>query len=149
MSFLGKHYLVRNLDEGSSVARHYTICNAMRPEIYDAIINSLKPEEDPSYKVLDHRIFSTQNSNQITFCVKNYRQPKGLSTKIHNATARFEVKGPMGFGLLPKATGHQLVFAAGTGVLCFVDLVAELSRLNVGQVGLGSSLNSDEKESDG
>ena len=54
----------------------------------------------------------------------------------------------MGLGLLPKASGHHLVFAAGTGVLCFVDLVAELSRLNVGQVGLGSSLNSDEKESD-
>ena len=31
LSFLGKHYLVRNLNEGPSVSRHYTICNAMRP----------------------------------------------------------------------------------------------------------------------
>ena len=82
----------------------------------------------------------------MTFCIKDYQQPKGLSSKIHNATASFEVKGPMGLGLLPKDSGHHMVFAAGTGVLCFVDLVAELARLNVGEVGLGSSLNSDEKD---
>ena len=51
----------------------------------------------------------------------------------------------MGLGLYPKAAGHHLVFAAGTGVLCFVDLVAELCRLNTGLVGLGGSLNSEEK----
>ena len=39
----------------------------------------------------------------------------------------------MGFGLQMKAKGHHVVFAAGTGVLCFVDLVAELCRLNTGR----------------
>ena len=34
LSFLGKHYLVRNLDGHKSIARHYTVCNAMQPEIY-------------------------------------------------------------------------------------------------------------------
>ena len=82
----------------------------------------------------------------MTFCIKNYHQPKGLSTKIHDANARFEIKGPMGLGLCPKATGHHFVFAAGTGVLCFVDLVAELCRLNTGQVTLGNSLNSTDKD---
>ena len=120
----------------------------MRPDIYSAIISSLKPEEDPAYKALDHRIFDEQNSNQMTFCIKNYQHPKGLSTKIHNAIGNFEVKGPLGFGLLPKNTGHHLAFAAGTGVLCFVDLVAELCRLNTGELGLGSSLNSNEKDND-
>ena len=81
----------------------------------------------------------------MSFCIKNYNQPKGLSMKIHQAAARFEVKGPMGFGLRPKAQGHHLVFAAGTGVLCFVDLVAELARINTGSHGLSGSLNSEEK----
>ena len=72
LSFLGKHYLVRNLDSGVSVARHYTICNAMRPDIYNAYINSLKPEEDPDYKAIDPRMFEIHNDNSITFCIKNY-----------------------------------------------------------------------------
>ena len=65
---------------------------------------------------------------------------------ICNATnTRFEVKGPMGFGLLPKARGHHVVFAAGTGVLCFIDLVAELCRLNVGRYAPdGGSVSSPE-----
>ena len=62
---------------------------------------------------------------------------------IHNANDRFEVKGPMGFGLRPKASGHHMVFAAGTGVLCFVDLVAELARVNKGyRESLTGSINS-------
>jgi hypothetical protein len=39
----------------------------------------------------------------------------------------FEVKGPLGRGLMVKSTGVHVVFAAGTGVLCFVDLVAQLA----------------------
>ena len=51
----------------------------------------------------------------------------------------------MGFGLQMKAKGHHVVFAAGTGVLCFVDLVAELSRLTTGRyVTDGGSVSSPE-----
>ena len=67
----------------------------------------------------------------MTFCIKNYNNPKGLSTKIHEGATRFEVKGPLGHGLRPMAQGHHIAFAAGTGVLCFVDLVAEIARKNV------------------
>ena len=73
LSFLGKHYLVRNLDNGASVARHYTICNAMRPDVYNAYINSLKPEDDPTYKAIDPRSFDIHNTNTMTFCIKNYQ----------------------------------------------------------------------------
>ena len=44
----------------------------------------------------------------------------------------------MGFGLRLKPTGNHIVFAAGTGVLCFVDLVAYLARLSFG-MHLGES----------
>ena len=89
---------------------------------------------------MDHKtVLDREDSNQMTFCIKNYQKPKGLSTMIFNAQNRFEVKGPMGFGLQTKAKGHHLVFAAGTGVLCFVDLVAELCRLNVGRHWSNSS----------
>ena len=127
--FLAKHFLVRNLTEGDSIARHYTICNAMRPDVYSAYINALKCESDETYKSFDSTILVPSDSNQMTFCIKNYEQPKGLSMKVHNGTARFEVKGPMGHGLQPKSAGHHIAFAAGTGVLCFVDLVAYIAQL--------------------
>ena len=31
LNFAAKHFLIRNLAESNGVARHYTICNAMRP----------------------------------------------------------------------------------------------------------------------
>lgn len=66
----------------------------------------------------------------MAFCIKNYRHPKGLSAEIHKenqgTNARFEIKGPMGHGLKAKKSGVHVVFAAGTGVLCFVDLVAAM-----------------------
>lgn len=63
--------------------------------------------------------------------VKNYHQ--GVSGMIHTAIdKRFEVKGPMGKGLQVKPTGVHIAFAAGTGVLCFIDLVAALVRQSLG-----------------
>ena len=66
----------------------------------------------------------------MAFCIKNYRNPGGLSAEIHKenqgTNARFEIKGPMGHGLKAKPSGIHVVFAAGTGVLCFVDLVASM-----------------------
>ena len=47
---------------------------------------------------------------------------------MHNAlgNTRFEIKGPIGKGLEVSRTGVHIAFAAGTGVLCFVDLVATI-----------------------
>jgi len=74
----------------------------------------------------------------MTFCIKNYESPGGLSAKIHRQDQhgqRFVVKGPMGHGLRPKTQGVHIAFAAGTGVLCFVDLVAMIANflLNIRQ----------------
>ena len=62
------------------------------------------------------------------FTIKNYT--RGVSGKVHfaNEDRRFEIKGPIGKGLMVKPTGVHIAFAAGTGVLCFVDLVAALIR---------------------
>jgi hypothetical protein len=45
LSAIGKHFLVRNLD-GKKVARHYTVCNVMRPEVYSALIQMLRKGGD-------------------------------------------------------------------------------------------------------
>lgn len=43
----------------------------------------------------------------------------------------YQIKGPMGKGLEIKPAGTHVAFAAGTGVLVFLDLVAHLLRKNL------------------
>ena len=61
MSFIGKHFLVRNLNGGDKVARHYTICNAMRPDVYNAYISALKPQGDSGYQPLEMGLLDTKS----------------------------------------------------------------------------------------
>lgn len=51
--YLGQHFLVRSGTGISSITRHYTICNAMRPDIYQAYISALKHPSSPDYKELN------------------------------------------------------------------------------------------------
>ena len=44
----------------------------------------------------------------------------------HGAREQFEIKGPVGTGLELETSGTYVVFAAGTGILVFIDLVAHL-----------------------
>lgn len=53
----------------------------------------------------------------------------------------------MGHGLRVKPTGVHVAFAAGTGALCFVDLVAWLIQANAGRgFNLSSSVNETEQD---
>jgi hypothetical protein len=51
VDYIGKHFLVRNIaaTDRDSVWRHYTICNAMKPEYYEALIKALKDVNDENY----------------------------------------------------------------------------------------------------
>ena len=55
--------------------------------------------------------------------------------KAEKKNATYMVKGPMGkgLGLTSDSKGHHVVFAAGTGIFVFTDLVARimLESLNV------------------
>lgn len=68
----------------------------------------------------------------------------GLSPKIcddQQAHQRFEVAGPMGHGLRCDVDGLHIAFAAGTGALCFTDLVAQIAFFNTGRRENESSIN--------
>ena len=109
--------------------------------LYNAYVKALKQENDPGYRKFDPKLLDDKDSHQMTFCIKDYRNPKGLSTQVHSLNqdrnTHYEIKGPMGHGLKVKPSGRHFVFAAGTGILCFVDLVAsmihELLKLNVNE----------------
>lgn len=73
LGYLTKHFLLRSRDgPKDSVARHYTVCNAMRPDVYKMYLKALKPENDPEFAGFDPRLLEKEDSNQMTFCIKNY-----------------------------------------------------------------------------
>ena len=62
--------------------------------------------------------------------IKNYSQFNGLSSYVHSDLGsleqRYLLKGRMGLSLGIHKTGTHIAFAAGTGILPFVDLIAHL-----------------------
>lgn len=68
----------------------------------------------------------------MMFIIKNYEA--GLSRLIHKDLDNkgFEVNGPLGEPLGVQTSGTHIVFAAGTGVLTFLDLVAHMVYCTLG-----------------
>lgn len=72
--------------------------------------------------------------------IKNYNTDNGLSAIISESSneSEFLIKGPMGRGLglgnggVPS--GDYVAFAAGTGVLPFIDLAAYILLNNTGSL---------------
>jgi len=62
--------------------------------------------------------------------MKNYKQPKGLSFRLFDEVQEhpYLISGPFGKGLGHHTSGIHIAFAAGTGVLTFMDLVGRVSR---------------------
>jgi len=62
----------------------------------------------------------------MSLTVKNYKQLTGVSMKFYQEQLdrKLEVSGPFGKGLEVASDGIHIAFAAGTGVLTFMDLVA-------------------------
>jgi hypothetical protein len=79
----------------------------------------------------DKKLLETENQNNFSLTLKNYNIPMGLSKAIGEDTLHrvFELKGPIGkgLGLSHFSQGTHVAFAAGTGVLVFVDVVARLA----------------------
>jgi hypothetical protein len=86
-------------------------------------------------------VLNSSARDSAMFTIKNYNQEGGVSKKIHEQTDTFTVKGPMGKGLMPQQSGLHVAFAAGTGALCFVDLVAWLTRQVLGISETGEKID--------
>ena len=83
-------------------------------------------------------LLSEEPTDEVNVTIKNYSLSNGLSQRFHNKATHndfFFIKGPMGkgLGLSESSEGLHIAFAAGTGILVFVDLVA---RIAVGDLDL-------------
>lgn len=96
----------------------------MIPAVYNEYLRVLKQGDGSDFKI---DLLNSEDTNQINLTIKNYKRSSGLSFRFHeNSSAIYDVQGPMGKGLMPTGKGLHIAFAAGTGALCFVDLVAHL-----------------------
>ena len=69
------------------------------------------------------------NAKNLSLTIKNYVGRRGLSEHIFNNIRyqeQVEVKGPLGTGLQIQNNGTHVAFAAGTGILPFLDLIGHL-----------------------
>jgi len=64
----------------------------------------------------------------ISLTAKDYKSKTGVATAMHESSkdSKFVIKGPMGKGCNLENKGTYVAFAAGTGALVYLDLVARL-----------------------
>jgi NAD(P)H-flavin reductase len=86
----------------------------MRKDIYEKICQGSTIE------------LNSENEDNIHLSIKDYKT--GLSQRFKQREDTYNIKGPMGkgLGLNHNSKGQHFAFAAGTGVLVFVDLVARI-----------------------
>ena len=106
----------------------------MRPEVYNALVQCLQQKNADSF---DKNLINPDAlHNSVTFTIKNYKQAEGVSFRPfedpNQKGFKFDLLGPIGKPLLPDLSGLNVAFAAGTGVLPFIDLVAAIARHNLG-----------------
>lgn len=92
-----------------------------------------KDKEDQGDKEVfikeEQNFLSTESKDTVNLTIKNYNLQDGLSSRFYEDNdGLFGLTGPLGkgLGLLPTSKGVHIAFAAGTGILPFVDMVAKL-----------------------
>ena len=153
LKVLGKNFLISTIPRTAiecPIKRHYSICWALDKQIKSNLVKCL---DSNSIKDFDKTLYVIKDTNKISLTIKNYNTESGLSKKIHTSIPEkhnsykiqnrsdslkdaisgdqpnneFLLKGPIGKGLMCESTGNYVIFAAGTGVLCFLDLIAMLA----------------------
>ena len=96
--------------------------------MYELIVKGLTGADGFNRQALARQIESNMESNELSLTIKNYRVG-GLSQTVHEKLgAIFNVSGPLGRNLNVCTAGLNIAFAAGTGVLPFMDLVGFIAR---------------------
>lgn len=116
---MGQYYQV----EAEGLIRQYTVCKVIKPDIYNRVCKLETPGGQEAVEDNTNPSFSAVNPTTLRVTPKNY--DTGMSKLLHGTeSVNFKIKGPMGPGLLHHSEGLHVAFAAGTGILPFLDLVA-------------------------
>ncbi|CDW90265.1 cytochrome b5-like heme steroid binding domain containing protein [Stylonychia lemnae] len=139
----GLHYLLSS-SENPNHQRQYSFAHSLNPDIYQQNLRLIKQALDNSKDII--AVEKSYLTSDIYLTVKNYSQ--GLSSDLHNASKNdeFNINGlyGLGLGIYPsnqtKLTGNYLIFAGGTGIIPFLDLLSYILWYNLGLIPEQSSL---------
>jgi hypothetical protein len=131
---------------------HLTLKNYKLPTGLSAKIHAQKVNEGETMHTLQHCDDSLDEKADALAMYKtkepqieNAKSVKTKNNKYILMHETFTIKGPFGKGLSIKPTGAHIAFAAGTGVLVFLDLVTRLILHNTGVKSLGADFDDDFK----
>lgn len=82
LSYFGRHYLIAASSD-DVVLRQYTVCNTFIPEFYSEIFKLIEDVLAGRKPDFDMSLLEDRPSSRVHMTLKNYKQPKGLSAKIH------------------------------------------------------------------
>ena len=131
-----------------------TLKNYKNPTGLSAKIHAQKVNEGFNLHMMDHADESVEDEKHESPLklyraenptIKKAKTMKRKSEKYMIMQETFCFKGPFGKGLSIKPTGLHVAFAAGTGVLVFLDLVTRILLHNTGIHKLGEDFDEDFK----
>jgi hypothetical protein len=131
LAMIGRHFLVYS-KATPQVKRQYTICNSIVPNTYNALITLADISLSGSQVGIANELFSSNDGDTIFLTCKDYKTITGVASQLHLCGPgeairnHWFVKGPMGMGLSIDRDGHNIAFCGGTGMLVFLDLVAQI-----------------------
>jgi ferredoxin-NADP reductase len=134
--WIGRHFSVSS--KKLNKTRYYSIClslNTFYQEKLLLLIADSKQNEMNDLKISKDEIFS----DSFSIYSKHYPTKEALSHHLNTLTERSEsdliIKGPLGLGLnLSILEGTYVIFAAGTGIIPFLDYISFTLRYMVYQV---------------
>ena len=142
VNWIGKHFSVSSMNLNKT--RYYSLCltldTAIRNKHLLLLENITRLEKGEN--IIDPLLNENEiYSDHLSFYIKKYTVPKALSNHIHNLELNYQsdltIRGPMGLGLNlfeNKLKGTHLIFAAGTGILPFIDLISFTLRYIVRKI---------------
>ena len=137
VEWIGKHFRVTAIVNGKKIHRYYSLVLCLNYKTKGRWVNSAQrlKHQVKSISVPD-RAYDNPQYDFIDLVIKHY--PTGiLSHHIHTLplNSPLALKGPIGPGLrlTKSATGRHIAYAAGTGLLPFLDLVHLLWWKEVGE----------------
>jgi hypothetical protein len=125
---IGRHYLIYS-KKLVHIKRQYTICNSIVPKVYQSLLDLCQHKLDGKEEAFSGLSeLNSADTNSIFVTLKDYKTVRGVASQLNDQELKtgddWYVKGPIGMGIDVNTDGHNLIFAGGTGILVFLDIVA-------------------------
>mmetsp|Transcript_4732 Transcript_4732/g.8087 ORF Transcript_4732/g.8087 Transcript_4732/m.8087 type:complete len:115 (+) Transcript_4732:1113-1457(+) len=102
----------------------------MRTDVYHNLIALASDADNEQALQTISSVVSQGNQKDLCLTIKNYGFEKGLSRFVHEDILSrqqvFQINGPLGRGLNISQSGLHVAFTGGTGILVFIDIVAQI-----------------------